>query len=267
MFCAWNCVWFSLLPLFPVLGRGRLCIRDFSIHFHPSFGDFPPLLGCFSLWHQHRWCPHIVTQCPQAPKGGVTGKIGLFGSRNPEDPGGSECLEAPGGFLWAPRVAQRPGAAPEGFHRWFGLQILDFWSVLGSVPREKPFPTPQLHEGDKSGPAGVVPSRDFSPALHGVTTTRVRPRAPPALPAPFPRIPGGKRGPKVGLGSSPASPARGWQLGSDGQSVFVAVTSLPSLSAPPTALSPPAAGTFLGPTKVPELLPRCKHRVQGSSLM
>lgn len=34
-----------------------------------------------------------------------------------------------------------------------------------------------------------------------------------------------------------------------------AVTSLSSLSALPTALSLPAAGTFLSPTKVPELLP------------
>lgn len=40
-----------------------------------------------------------------------------------------------------------------------------------------------------------------------------------------------------------------------GERLSRAVTSLSSLSALPTALSLPAAGTFLSPTKVPEVLP------------
>lgn len=75
--------------------------------------------------------PHRHPASPKHLKVGVGGKSTLLGAgirRILEDPGGGECLEAPGGFAGSPRAAQAPGAAPRGFTA--GLAS-EFW-VLGA---------------------------------------------------------------------------------------------------------------------------------------
>lgn len=147
--------------------------------------------------------PHRHPASPKHLKVGGRGKIHPFGSRNPENPGGSwrrGMFGGSGWLCWDPTCGTGTRGRSQGFHHWFGLQILGFGSVLGSVPLGKPLLTPQLWEGDKSGPAGVIPASLLShpgiSAPHSATSIQVGPRAPPSLPAPFPRISGGKKTPK-----------------------------------------------------------------------
>lgn len=105
--------------------------------------------------------PHRHPASPKHLKVGGRGKIHPFGSRNPENPGGSwrrGMFGGSGWLCWDPTCGTGTRGRSQGFHHWFGLQILGFGSVLGSVPLGKPLLTPQLWEGDKSGPAGVIPA-------------------------------------------------------------------------------------------------------------
>lgn len=172
----------------------------FFLVFHPSFGYFPSLLGGTTALPCVINTRDVSSLSPSLSK---HLKVGLEGK--------STFLEA---GIWRMGMSGSSwwlcwsstcgtGAAPLVRPPKFG-----FWESLGAW--KKLLRTPQLREGDKIDPAGVTP------ALGGFHLHSLWDHQDPggtksisSSSSAFSRIPGGKSGPKVGLGSSPASPARG----------------------------------------------------------